>query len=41
MDGGKQVQWRSGLDMGMEEALTGASDMSTGCKFGSDLTCLL
>lgn len=23
------------------KALTGASDMSTGCRFGSDLTCLL
>jgi hypothetical protein len=30
-----------GLDLGLNEALTGASDMSTGCRFGSDLTCLL
>lgn len=30
---------RAGLSA--DEALTGASDMSTGCRFGSDLTCLL
>lgn len=30
-----------GQDWGLGKALTGASDMSTGCRLGSDLTCLL